>query len=376
MISMKKNYKTIRTICWIIFYLAIIDITINLMFAYPSDPTNTDPSYLQIYFEYGRSSEGKLYRMTRHTAEESAPILAYGWLDDERYFSLPNKPLKKNQILVSVYGMSHTKALGEAISKCNKNFIIREITAPGAPPNWSFATYQLDKNRHQTDVVILGIMTDCVPLISSTSGATSYFDMSYPYTFPRYLMKENSLHPFYPPFFTGDGYRDYFFNDKKWSEYWAWLSRYDKYYDPILFRKTILDKSSFIRLIRRAYSETVRRERISKVYTNQGFNIKSEEVIVLQEMIKEFAQTAKENNSVPVIYLVNNLGRSDHLYKALKPVLEVNKIPYLSTHIICPPNDPRLYLSTNSHFILSKDIELAQEMIKIIEKELTTCPRK
>jgi hypothetical protein len=348
----------------------MIDIAINLMFAYPTDPRNTNPSYLQTYFEYGRSSEGKLERMTRHTAEKSAPILAFGWLDSESYFSLPNKPLKNNQILVSVYGMSHTKALGEAISKCNRNFIIREITAPGAPPNWSFATYRFEKNRHQADVVILGIMTDSVPLISSTSGATSYFDMSYPYTFPRYLMKGNSLHPIYPPFFTADGYRDYFFNDKKWSEYREWLSKYDKYYDPTLFRKTMIDKSSLIRLLRRAYSETVRRERITKVYTNQGFNVKSEEIAVLHEMVKDFAQTAKENNSIPVIYLVNNLGRGDHLYKVLKPVLEANNIPYLSTHIICPPNDPRLFLSMNSHFILSKDIELAQEMIKIIEKEL------
>jgi hypothetical protein len=367
--AIKTGHKTIWIVFWICFYLVTIDIGVNLICAYPSDPRNINPSFLQEYFEQGRSSEGKLHRMTRHTPEESAPIEAFGWLDDKRYFSLPAKPLGKNKILVSVYGMSHTKALGEAISKCNSNYIIRDITAPGAPPNWSFAAYQFDKTRHQADAVILGIMTDCVPLISSTTGATSYFDMSYPYTFPRFLIEKSNLHPIYPPFFTADGYRDYFFNDKKWSEYRDWLSKYDKYYDPILFRETLFDKSSLIRLLRRAYSETVRQERITKIYTNQGFNIKSEEVIVLQMIIKEFAETVKANNSIPIIYIVNNLGRADHLYKALKPVLEANNIPYLSTHIICPPNDPRLFMSTNSHFIPSKDIELAQEIIKIIEKE-------
>jgi hypothetical protein len=308
--------------------------------------------------------------MTRHITEESAPIVTAGWLVNEGYNSLPNKPLNRNQKLVSVYGMSHIKLLGEAISKLNRNFIIRDITAPGAPPNWSFAAYQLDKTRYQADVVILGIMTDSVPLISSTTGATSHFDMSYPYTFPRYFMEGTILHPIYPPFLKDDGYRDYFFNDTKWSEYRDWLSKYDKYYDPILFRETVLDKSCLIRLLRRAYSETVRRERIKKVYASQGFNMKSEEIAVLQMLIKEFAQTVRANNSIPVIYIVNNLGRGDHLYKALEPVLETNNIPYLSTHIICPPNDPRLFLSMNSHFIPSKDIELAQEMIRIIEKEL------
>lgn len=371
MISIKTGHTTIWIICWICFYLVIIDIGINLIFAYPSDPRNINPSFLQSYFEYGRSSEGKLHGMTRHTAGESAPIVAGGWLDNERYCSLPSKPLANNKVLVSVYGMSHTKELGGAISKCNSNYIIRDITAPGAPPNWSYAAYQLDKDHHQADAVILGIMTDCVPLISSTSGATSYFDMSYPYTFPRFLIEEGKLHPIYPPFITADGYRDYFFNEKKWSEYRDWLSKYDKYYDPILFRETVLDKSCLIRLLRRAYSETVRRKRITKIYTNQGFNIKSEELVVLQMIIKEFAETVRANNSIPVIYIVNNLGRGDDLYKALKPALEANNIPYLSTHIICPPNDPRLFLSMNSHFIPSKDIELAQEMIKIIEKELT-----
>lgn len=370
MISIKTGHKTIWIIFWICFYLVIIDIGVNLICAYPSDPRNINPSFLQEYFEQGRSSEGKLHRMTRHTTEESAPIETAGWLDNEGYNALPSKPLNKNQKLIAVYGMSHTKELGKTISKLDRNFIIRDVTAPGAPPNWSFAAYQFDKTRHQADAVILGIMTDCVPLISSTSGATSYFDMSYPYTFPRFLIEKSTLRPIYPPFITADGYRDYFFNDAKWGEYRDWLSKYDKYYDPILFRETVFDKSSLIRLLRRAYSETVRRKRITQVYTNQGFNMKSEEVSVLQMIIREFADTVRANNSIPVIYIVNNLGGGDHLYKALKPVLETNNIPYLSTHIICPPDDPRLFLSTNSHFIPSKDIELAQEMIKIIEKEL------
>jgi len=70
---------------------------------------------------------------------------------------------------------------------------------------------------------------------------------------------------------------------------------------------------------------------------------------------------------IPIVYIVNNEGHGNHLYKALKPVLDTYKIPYLSTHILCPPDNPRVFNGMNSHFIPSKDTELAREMIKIAE---------
>jgi hypothetical protein len=83
--------------------------------------------------------------------------------------------------------------------------------------------------------------------------------------------------------------------------------------------------------------------------------------------LKTFAEEVKMQKRIPVVYIVNNEGRSDHLYRALKPVLDAYKIPYLSTHVICPPNDPKVYNGVNSHFTPAKDMELAREMINIIE---------
>ena len=85
-------------------------------------------------------------------------------------------------------------------------------------------------------------------------------------------------------------------------------------------------------------------------------------------MIVAFAQSARAQNKLPIIYIVNNEGRSDHLYRAVQPVLDKYEIPYLSSHIICPPDDPKVYLGTNSHFTPEKDIELAKEMINIIKR--------
>ena len=263
--------------------------------------------------------------------------------------------------------MSHAKILGKAMAKIDSKYVIRNITGPGVPPGWSFAAYREDKDRHEASVVILGIMTDSIAYISATSGATSFFDSGHPYTFPRYSVVNGELKDIYPPFYTEKGFKNYLFNPIKWAKYRDWLSKHDKYYSPILFKKTIADKSAMLRVLRRGYSVYFNKKRIGNVYTNNGFNCNSEEMIALRKILITFAQEVKMQKRIPIVYIVNNEGHGDHLYRALKPVLDTYKIAYLSTHIICPPDNPRVFNGMNSHFIPSKDTELAREMIKIIE---------
>jgi hypothetical protein len=130
-----------------------------------------------------------------------------------------------------------------------------------------------------------------------------------------------------------------------------------------------------MRVLRRSYSEKIKAKTIKGVYTAEGFNLKSAEVDALHGIVKSFALMARERKSIPIIYLVNNEGRADHLYRTMKPVLEANDIPFLSTHIICPPDDPTVFTGVNSHFIPSKDAELAKELIKIIKKEQVATKR-
>ncbi len=226
-----KN-RQVQSVLWLVFYLVVIDIAVNTIFRFPIDPENTPPSFLQGYFEYGRSVEGKLDRMTGLAKDQSAPILGYGWLQRKSYESLPDR---ENQNLVAVYGMSHTKLLGEAVAQIDSKYVIRNITGPGAPPGWSYAAYEADKKRHEAKVVILGIMTDSIAYLSATSGATSYFDMSHPYTFPKYYVEKGQLKQIYPPYFTEEGFREYFHDKRKWAEYTDWLEKNDKFYNAFLF---------------------------------------------------------------------------------------------------------------------------------------------
>jgi len=350
--------------------MVAIDLLINVVFHYPRDPQNVHASFLQDYFEYGRSVEGKLAIMTRKSEGESAPKVKGGWLKTDKYTLLPRRTSKPDEVLVALYGMSHTECLWEAMQKLDKRYLVRGFMSAGATPNWAYAAYENDKGRHEADVVILGVMSDGVSLVTSTTGMTAYFDNSYPYTFPRYRVKNNQLEASYPPFADAKGFIEYFYDNRKWEQYREWLAENDKWYNPLLFRGSVSDYSAFVRLVRRAYSEREKQKIVKKVCDDNGFIDTSEEVIALRAIVSRFAESAREQGVVPVIYIVNLQGQGDRLFRALKPVLEANRIPYLSTHIICPPDDPRVYLTENSHFTEAKDMELAKEMIRIIEEEL------
>jgi hypothetical protein len=369
-VSIKTGkHQLFQKILWIVFYLAVMDIAVNIIFPFPMDPARTHPSFLQEFFEYGRSVEGKLDKMMRLAEAQPVPILGYGWLKNKHYEKLPKKA-GENQTLLAIYGMSHAKLLGEAIAQVDKTYVIRNITAPGAPANWSFAAHETDRNHHEAKIVILAVMTDNVQYVSATTGTTSYFDLGHPYTFPRYFMYKGQLKQINPPFCSAEGFREYFYDSRKWADYRNWLAKNDRFYDVFLFKRSLSDKSALLRVLRRAYAEKIKEKLTSHVYKKDGFNLDCEEVVALEGMVKTFAQSAREGGRIPVVYIVNNQSRGERLYRALKPVLDANKIPFLSTHIICPPDNPRVFLGTNSHFIPSKDRELAQEMINIIKKEL------
>jgi len=214
-------------------------------------------------------------------------------------------------------------------------------------------------------------MTDNIALLGATSGATTYFDLGHPYTFPRYSVDNGQLKQKYPPFFTEEGFAEYFKNTNKWQEYRSWLAENDKFYNTFLFREMLLDRSAFIRVIRRAYADKMKKKITKHIYTKDGFDLKSEEINILRAMVVEFARSARKQEKLPVIYIVNNEGRSDHLYRAVQPVLDKYNIPYLSSHFICPPDDPKVFLGKNSHFKPEKDVALAKEMIRIIETNLS-----
>jgi hypothetical protein len=351
-------------VVWVVIGLVAIDVAINVVLAYPQDPKITNPSQLRLYFEYGRSTEGQLHRMTRSNPSGTAPITLPGWYDTLDITEFADKPQDR---IVTIYGMSHAVRLGHALARVSRTLTPRIVGAPGAPTNWSYGAYLRDRGGGKSKAVVLSIMSYSLPMINTLSAATWSFDLPMPYTMDRFYLEGGQLKVHHPPFTSFGSYVDAFQDSKKWSDVRKEFAQDDSMYNSFIMRASILDHSSLFRLIRRAYAQHYMREVRKSVLDGSGFRTNSEQIQVARAIVQDFAKQARNNGVIPVIFIVNNLGYSDYLFRALKPVLEQENIPYLSSHTIAPPDDPRGYLP-DSHFTDEVDDRLAMALEKVIEE--------
>jgi len=361
--------KTIVTGLWIIFFLLIFDFGINFLFPYPSNPLVTSPGQINKYFEYGRSLEGKLSRMIGNTDQSTAPIAISGWLDPELW-KKSNLPVNHNpdqDLLIAIYGMSFSNHVGKAMEEIDSKLMVRLVAGPTAPPNHSFAAYNLDRGRHQADVVILGILAQNIQGMGTLMRMTWQFEEPAPYTYPRYFLEDGKLKAIQPNIQSLAQLRVAFQNPQQWNAFVNQLEEHDQFFDGFIFKRNWLDNSAILRLIRRASAQHHDRTIKNQIYNSAtGFN-PGLEIPALKSIVKDFASTAKADGKMPIVLLFNNRGYQDHLFQALKPTLEKDTIPYISTHNIVPATDITNFVS-DGHFTPAADKLIAKAVIKLINE--------
>ncbi|MGK7942099.1 MAG: hypothetical protein AB4062_18470 [Crocosphaera sp.] len=349
-------------------FLLLFDILINILFTYPQDPLNISPGKLALYFDYGRSTEAKVKRQLGITKETSAPIAQMGWLEPKTWQKEPSQSNSEKEVLVAIYGMSFANDVAEAIEEIDPRFILRKITGPGAPPNHGFAAYSLDRENHDADVVIWGILASSLKKLNSLSGMTSGAELAAPYTFPKYYLQNNQLKAIWPTIDSFDKLLMAKQDKTQWQSFVNQLKQYDPYYNLFSFEQTWLDHSVIIRMIRRAWNQNYKAQQLNKIHTPKGFNQQWEGITVLNQMIKEFAETAQADGKLPLILVINNKGYKDHLFNVIEPTLEDHSIPYISTHTIVPASDLSHFLP-DGHFTKKANQKIAQEVINLIAEE-------
>lgn len=349
---------------WIVVGLGLFDTFINVVFSYPSDPKVLNPSQLQSYFDYGRSQEGKLRRMTRPDRAQTAPITLAGWYSP---LEIGEPAANEKRQIVTFYGMSHAVRLANALGRVSDRFVSRIVGAPGATANWAYGAYLRDRGGGKSRAVVLAFMSGNLPMINTMSAMTWNTDFAMPYTADQFLLENDGLKVIHPPYDAFDEYVRTLNDRKKWRQALRVFARYNSFYDPFIIRSSILDHSALFRLFRRAYAARTIRRASHAALDHTGFNPNSNEVKVAQKIVREFALRARSDGMIPVIYVVNLYGDSDYMFQALKPALEQDKIPYLNSATIASPNDPRKYLR-DSHFTDEVDNELARALANIIDE--------
>ncbi len=349
-------------------FIILFEIFVNRLFPYPQDPQNTNPGTLALYFDYGRSIEGKVRRQLGTSNENSAPIAQAGWLDPKDWQTQPNKPNTKQDILVAMYGMSFTNDVAKVMEQIDPRITIRRIDGPTAPPNHSFAAYSLDRKNHNADVVIWGILASSLQGLNAMTGMTWSAEVPAPFTFPSYYLEQGNLKAIWPSIDSLETLRLAKQDEKRWQAFVTQLQNNDKFYNTFSFEQNVFDNSSIVRMIRRAWTQKYKSQKLSQIHTSEGFNERWEGIAVLNEMIKQFAKTAKADGKVPIILVINNVNYDDHLFKAIEPTLSKESIPYVSTHDIVPATDMTNFVS-DGHFTPEANQKIAQQVLKLIEKE-------
>lgn len=352
------------TLAWVVAWLIVIDVVVDVVFRYPSDPKVTNPGQLRLYFEYGRSAEGKLRRMTGINRETSAPIALAGWYQPLEVQEAPARP---GADIVTFYGMSHSVRLANALNRTSTRYAARSVGAPGATANWSYGAFQRDLGGGKSKAVVLSMMSANLPMIDTMSPITWNVSFPMPYTEDRYYARDGKLTVVHPPYFSFEQYLSTFHDPAKWAAARRIIAANDSMYDSFLVRETVLDHSAIVRLIRRAYEQRIERESRSQVFTRDGYNAGSEQVRVANGIVRDFAADARSHGLIPVVFIANNLGYSDSLYRALKDTLDKDHIPYLNSATVVSPTDPRGYLP-DSHFTDANDERLARALAGVIDR--------
>jgi hypothetical protein len=351
---------------WIIVSLIAIDITVNVLFPIPTD-LHTQPSRLQTYFDHGRSIEGKIRRMVGPTDETSAPIVEAGWLDKAvRRPDIPDRPKQAGGLLITVYGMSYTNQLCDAMVELDPTLTLRRIHGPGSPASHSYAAYTMDRGG-QSDIVILGVLGSSVMGIATNTYMTWRFEGPAPYTYPRYTLDGSNLEARWPMVRTLGQMRQTLADPALWAQYVAQIRAEDDFYDTFVFNLNLTDSSALVRLFRRAWAQRHERLVADRFRTSAGFVQDSDVIRTLNALVASFAETARRDGKLPLVVLFQDRDYKDQVYRALAQTLHDKSIPFVSTHTICPTTNPQCFVADN-HFTKDANRMIARAVLDTIHR--------
>jgi hypothetical protein len=367
----RRSHKTVGSIlktgAYTILSLCAIDVAINVLFRYPTDPQNVNPGSLNLYFDYGRSLEGKVFRQLGKSDALSAPIAQAGWLDNQLGKGEPVRP--KHDLRVAIYGMSFSNYVGEALQKLDPKITTRLIAGPYAPPNHSFAAYQRDRSQHHTKVVIFAILASSVQGLDSMTGTTLGGEVPAPYTFPQYDLVDGKLKAVNPKIQSLAQLRAARENPQQWRKFVSQLGERDRFYDPLTFHHNLIDQSAILRMARRSWAKKHREQIIQSIHTPAGFNPQWKQLPVLRRMVEDFAAEAKQDGAVPLVLLIQDRGYDDHLYRVLQPTLGRSGVAYVSTHEMAGTGNPQNFVG-DGHFTAAANQRIAAAVLAVINQRL------
>ncbi len=317
------------------------------------------------YFEYGRSTPGKI---AKWQAEPDLPGNLYkvAWRPGALKYSAESfaKEVEGPKPVIRAYGMSFTDRILSHAETERPSLAVDSMGGPGASPNYVFAQFLDDReNRRPGDVAIIGILASSVSGMGAMSNQTRVFEQPAPFTFPIFRPTGGHGLERLDPIIESLEAQNALAQDPDRARAWhAQLAEEDKLYSPFAYALPWLDRSPFMRLVRRslATSDISRRE-VSVLGDPDMLE-------ALRRIVASFAKIAREDGQIPIVILLQNRSGAPDLMAVLENILEEGDIPYLLTSDIVDPSNPSIF-EGDGHFKPEVDARLATAFLDILDRE-------
>lgn len=348
-----------RVAVWTLVFLLAIDAGLGVWLGDPPRGPEQARGSLQRYFEYGRSTEGKIRSMVGPTDALTHPLALSGWIEPP--VGQPSAAPAGARALVAVYGMSFSANVALAMHEQMPELAVRNAGGPGATLAHSYAMYQRDRLEHQASVIVLGVLASSFPSLSTLSHATWNFEAPSPHFYPRYRLEGGALASVPPPIASLAELREALADPARFETLRAALAQNDAFYDGLVFRESALDRSLIARALRRAWGQRGKRGTIARFHGPDGYTNELGAIDVSHAILREFAASVRADGKLPVLLLIHDRGYADHLYRAFLPVIEEAGVDFVSTHELAPAANLANFVR-DGHFTPENDRRIARAL--------------
>lgn len=347
----------LATTAFFLLFLALFELLTWAVFT----KTHLANGALRQYMWYGVSYESKLRELANTPTLPTNSVLYSGWLGDGKLRSLPN------DVDMTIYGMSFSANLSEAIHELRPQFTQRFVGGPGAPLSHTYAIYQVDKKLRKTRFAVIGVTSGAVQEVLLMNRGSLFSDAPFPYFFPRYRMDgdrlvlgANSL------INSADELRAAFNDPVLWERQLAVLSANDSAYRRFFFARDPLDYSVLGRFLRRAMSKRHAADYSSKVLGADGFNRENEAPKLFRGLLRQMVRELRAENVKPIVVLFSLQGQGNYLYDLVADILRDEDVPYVNSFDFCRSDDHEKY-QADMHFVHDCNVKFGKQTLQIVD---------